>query len=77
MYKPSKLLGGRKMEIVRYEVGDIVKMKKQHPCGAYEWEITRTGIDFGLKCTGCGRFVMIPRPKFEKAVKAIVKRAGE
>ncbi|MCE5285471.1 MAG: DUF951 domain-containing protein [Pelosinus sp.] len=65
------------MEIIRYEVGDIVKMKKQHPCGAFEWEITRTGIDFGLKCKGCGRFVMLPRPKFEKAVKSIVKRAGE
>lgn len=65
------------MELIRYEVGDIVKMKKQHPCGSFEWEITRTGIDFGLKCKGCGRFVMTPRLKFEKAVKAIVKRAGE
>lgn len=60
------------MSIVRYEIGDIVKMKKMHPCGSYEWEITRTGIDFGLKCCKCARFVMIPRPKFEKAVKAIV-----
>jgi hypothetical protein len=65
------------MELVRYEIGDIVKMKKQHPCGSFEWAITRTGIDFGLKCQGCGRWVMIPRVKFEKAVKSIVKRAGE
>jgi hypothetical protein len=64
--------------IVRYEVGDIVKMKKVHPCGSDQWEITRTGIDFGLKCLGCGRRVMIARPKFEKAVKAIVPRpAGQ
>lgn len=60
--------------IVRYEVGDIVKMKKAHPCGSDQWEITRTGIDFGLKCLGCGRRVMVARPKFEKAVKSIVPR---
>ncbi len=60
------------MQPVRYSVGDIVKMKKTHPCGSQEWEITRTGIDFGLKCRGCGRFVMLPRVKFEKAVRGIV-----
>ena len=52
-------------------VGDVVKMKKTHPCGSDRWEITRTGMDFGVKCLGCGRRVMIPRPKFEKAVKAL------
>lgn len=63
--------------IVKYEVGDVVKMKKQHPCGSSEWEITRTGIDFGLKCLGCSRHVMVPRPKFEKSVKAIVSRKND
>jgi len=62
------------VERVHYDVGDTVKMKKVHPCGTDLWEITRTGIDFGVKCKGCGRFVMIPRPKFEKAVKAIVEK---
>ena len=38
----------------QYEVGDIVKLKKQHPCGSSEWEILRVGADFRLKCTGCG-----------------------
>jgi len=61
--------------IIRYNLGDIVKMKKEHPCGSDQWEITRTGIDFGLKCMGCGRRVMVPRPKFEKAVKSIIKKA--
>ena len=56
-----------------YNVGDIVKMKKIHPCGSDRWEITRTGIDFGMKCLGCGRRVMIPRPKFEKAVKQVLE----
>ena len=59
------------MNIVKYQVGDVVKMKKTHPCGSDQWEITRVGMDFGLKCQGCGRWVMIPRPKFEKAVKAV------
>lgn len=60
--------------LIRYQIGDIVKMKKSHPCGSDQWEITRTGIDFGIKCQKCGHFVMMPRPKFEKAVKAIVSR---
>lgn len=57
------------MERVRYEIGDQVRLKKPHPCGANRWEIYRTGIDFGLKCMGCGHRVMIPRPKFEKSVR--------
>ena len=56
-----------------YAVGDIVRMKKAHTCGSYEWEITRTGMDFGLKCRGCGRFVMLPRAKFEKGVREILE----
>ncbi len=62
--------------IVRYQIGDIVRMKKKHPCGTALWEITRTGIDFGLKCQGCGRFVLVPRVKFEKGVKEIVTHKG-
>ncbi len=65
------------MERVNYQVGDVVKMKKTHPCGSDLWEITRTGMDFGIKCQGCGRWVMIPRIKFEKAVKAIVVKKAE
>jgi hypothetical protein len=56
----------------KFYVGDIVQMKKQHPCGSDRWEITRTGVDFGLKCLECGRRVMIPRPKFVKGVKKII-----
>ena len=65
------------MQLAKYMIGDIVKMRKSHPCGSQEWEIQRTGLDFGLKCQGCGRYVMIPRPKFEKAVKSIIKKATE
>ncbi len=63
------------MEKIHYDVGDIVRMKKPHPCGSHEWQITRTGMDFGMRCRGCGHFVMLPRPKFEKMVRAIVEKA--
>ena len=55
------------------QVGDKLKMKKAHPCGSCEREIARAGMDFGMKCCGCGHFVMLARPKFIKAVKAVVK----
>ena len=52
-----------------YEVGDVVRMKKKHPCGSYEWEILRVGADFRLKCTGCGHQIMITRKLVEKSTK--------
>ena len=57
---------------MNYGLGDVVKMKKKHPCGSDEWEIWRMGMDIGIKCCGCGRKVMIPRRKFEKSAKKIV-----
>ena len=54
-------------------VGDIVKMKKAHPCGSSEWEVLRTGIDFRLKCRGCGHIIMIPRTQAEKNIKDIIR----
>ena len=54
-------------------VGDIVKMKKAHPCGSCEWEVLRTGIDFRLKCRGCGHMIMIPRTQAEKNIKDIIR----
>ena len=46
---------------MEFQIGDIVKLKKAHPCGINEWEILRVGMDFRLKCVGCGRQVMVPR----------------
>lgn len=62
---------------MEYEVGDIVKLKKQHPCGSQEWEILRVGADFRLKCTGCGHQVMMPRRQVEKSTKELKNAAGE
>ena len=53
-----------------YEVGDIVETKKQHPCGSKNWEITRVGVDFKLKCTGCGHVIMIEREKAMKMIRS-------
>ena len=58
-----------------FTIGDVVQMKKQHPCGSNQWEIYRTGMDIGIKCIGCERTLMLPRPKFEKSVKKIIKTA--
>jgi hypothetical protein len=58
---------------MKFFVGDIVKMRKTHPCGGTDWEVLRVGMDFRIKCITCGRVVMLTRPKFEKAVKIIVK----
>jgi hypothetical protein len=61
---------------LKFHIGDVVQMKKKHPCGSDQWEIWRVGMDFGIKCCTCGRKVMIPRPKFEKSVKKMVKSAA-
>lgn len=53
------------------QVGNIVKLKKQHPCGSHEWEVLRIGADFRIKCVGCGHQIMIPRKTLEKSVKEI------
>ena len=65
------------MEHIRYEIGDIVRLKKKHPCGSDTWKILRTGMDFGLKCEGCGHFVMMPRPKLEKMARAIIAKTPQ
>lgn len=56
-----------------YKLGSIVVMKKEHPCGTNEWEITRLGADIKIKCINCGRSVMLPRIEFNKKLKRIIK----
>lgn len=58
-----------------YEVGDIVKLKKKHPCGSFEWEVLRVGADFRLQCVGCGHQVMLARPLVEKNTREL-RRGG-
>lgn len=65
---------GNEQERLIYEVGDIVKMKKQHPCGSVEWKILRVGADFRLKCQGCGHQIMIARKLVEKNTRGLRKK---
>jgi len=53
-------------------VGDIVKLKKPHPCGSCDWDVLRAGADFRIKCRGCGHQVMISRRLLEKSVKEVL-----
>ncbi|GEA14595.1 MAG: hypothetical protein PWR22_1170 [Moorella sp. (in: firmicutes)] len=56
------------------QVGDIVQTRKKHPCGSDQWEILRVGMDFRLRCLGCGRLILIPRLKAEKSIKKVIAK---
>ena len=58
-------------------VGDILEMKKNHPCGGKSFLVLRTGIDFKIRCTTCGREVMVPRTKAEKNIKKVIRDQNE
>ncbi|WDV45869.1 DUF951 domain-containing protein [Clostridiaceae bacterium M8S5] len=58
---------------MKYNVGDIVMLKKGHPCGENKWQIMRVGVDFRIKCLGCSRQVWLARRDFEKRVKKILQ----
>ncbi len=62
---------------MQYKLGNIVVMKKGHPCGANEWEIVRLGADIKIKCQGCKRCVMMPRIEFNKKLKKIIGGQNE
>ena len=65
------------MERPEFHLNDVVELKKPRPCGSRSWIVWRTGIDFGLKCQGCGQRIMIPRKDFERAVKRVVHPEDE
>ncbi len=57
-------------------VGDVVEMRKQHPCGGSQWRVTRIGADIGMACTTCGRRVMLTRRDFTRQAKKFVSRGA-
>lgn len=61
-------------EKLNYEIGDIVTLKKAHPCGSSRWEILRVGADFRLKCMGCGHQIMTARRLVEKNTRNLEKK---
>ncbi|BCU83397.1 hypothetical protein JIR001_31800 [Polycladomyces abyssicola] len=60
-----------------FALGDIVEMKKPHPCGTNAWKVIRMGMDIRIKCTGCGHSVLLPRSQFEKKMKKVLIQAAE
>lgn len=60
-----------------FDLGDIVQMKKQHPCGTNRWEVIRVGADVKIKCINCGRIIMLPRSSFEKRLKKVLEKKEE
>jgi hypothetical protein len=60
--------------VMEIRPGDVVHLKKKHPCGGYEWKVVRTGADIGMECTTCRRKVMLVRSEFERRVKGFVSR---
>lgn len=60
-----------------FDLHDTVQMKKQHPCGANNWEIIRMGADIRIKCLGCGQLVMMPRREFTRKMKKIMTKAEQ
>jgi hypothetical protein len=60
---------------VEITLNDMVRLRKPHPCGGYEWRVVRLGADIGIKCLTCGHRVLLPRSEFERRLKLIVRRA--
>ena len=55
-------------------MGDVVRLRKPHPCGSFEWDVVRLGADIGLRCRSCGRRVLLARPTLERRLKTFVAR---
>ncbi len=61
--------------VLEINPGDVVKLKKAHPCGGYSWKVVRVGADIGIRCLACGRRVLLERSIFERRLKEFVSRA--
>jgi hypothetical protein len=60
--------------VLKVVLGDVVRMRKTHPCGSDQWEVVRLGADIGIRCLKCGRRVLMPRVKFERRVRQFIRR---
>jgi hypothetical protein len=61
-------------EPVPFYIDDVVRLRKPHPCGSFDWTVVRIGADIGIRCLTCGRKVLLPRRTLEKRLKAFVER---
>ncbi len=60
--------------VMEIRMGDVVRLRKEHPCGSDTWRVVRLGADIGIRCLGCDRRVLLPRRKFEKSIKGFIER---
>jgi hypothetical protein len=60
---------------VDFRIGDVLRLRKPHPCGSYDWTVVRIGADIGLRCTICARRVMLPRTEVERQMRSFASRA--
>lgn len=58
------------------QIGDVVELRKAHPCGGLTWRVLRVGADIGIECLTCHRYVLVPRRRLESRIKRFVERAG-
>ncbi|NLL90065.1 MAG: DUF951 domain-containing protein [Dehalococcoidales bacterium] len=63
--------------VIAINQGDVVQLKKKHPCGSDRWQVTRTGADIGMVCLGCRHKVMLERSSFEKRIKSFISKGEE
>jgi hypothetical protein len=63
--------------VMEINIGDVVRLKKKHPCGSYEWEVVRLGADIRIKCLKCHHLVLLERSTFERRVKSFVSRGKQ
>jgi len=64
-------------DIIDFRMADVLRLRKQHPCGGYDWQVVRLGADIGIKCQACGHRVLLDRRTLEKRLKAFVSRGPE
>jgi hypothetical protein len=62
---------------MHFEMGDRLRLRKQHPCGNFDWEVVRIGADIGLRCERCGRRILLPRSEVERRIKQVLPRLAQ
>jgi hypothetical protein len=65
------------MSILKLYIGDVVKLRKTHPCGSDQWKVERLGADVGIRCLRCGRYVLMDRVRFERRIRQFIQRPPE
>jgi len=62
---------------IEFRIHDLVRLRKPHPCGGYDWKVTRLGADIGLRCQNCGRHILLERITLEKRLRSFLERGPE